>query len=503
MDRWEDATMRRMFVALCLMCGLGVSLLAGCGSPRAFAQEGVPFSEALFGGSFSTLSELTDAFSREVAKKAEGRKLYVERGTIRDMNTGEVWNFSGYLQHELESSLSRQGFHFVCDAPDADLLVGAAYGRTGDRVRVFFKCHRKEGTSSQSWAYEMPETRLPGDAFQETLEGKIVKLVQDLTAVSGRERVYVKPIREGYQGFVSDFSRSFTARLKTQMVRQWRGTEVVDERPVLKSLFGRRGIAVKEKEVKDLSAWEAVYTDADTILDGVYFVEGDHVTVALDIKDLKGRLFGSAQSKIPRKLILARLDNPQAATLSDLGDAEKKDHGSRVRILSGLGGDFPVYLDGETIDLFVQVNEPLYVYVYGINVGGDVTRLYPADRPDTETPFEPGRLCALSDEKHSFEYIAGPPFGMDLVKVFASTLPLPLPEVSSCEQTRSYEGTLRKVGSNRIETQKALAARGVIHPRDLVDYYRGVAARKGARIYEDQVILETRAKGKRSDSKND
>ncbi|MFO7600483.1 MAG: DUF4384 domain-containing protein [Candidatus Desulfacyla sp.] len=494
--------MRRVFVALCLMCGLGVLLLAGCGS-RACAQEGVPFSEALFGGSFSTLSELTDAFSHELAKKTEGRKVYLERGTIRDMNTGEVWNFSGYLQHELESSLSRHGFHFVYDAPDADLLVGAAYGRTGDRVRVFFKCHGKEGRSSQSWAYEMPETRLPGDAFQETLDGKIVKLVQDLTAVSGRKRVYVKPIREGYQGFVSDFSRSFTARLKTQMVRQWRGTEVVDERPVLKRLFESRGIAVKAKEVKDLSAWEAVYTDADTVLDGVYFVEGDHVTVALDIKDLKGRLFGSAQSKIPRELIPARLDNPQAATLSDLGDAEKKDPVSRVRILSGLGGDFPVYSDGETIDLFVQVNEPLYVYVYGINVEGDVTRLYPSDRPDTETPFEPGRLCALSDERHSFEYVAGPPFGMDLVKVFASTLPLPLPEVSSCEQTRSYEGTLRKVGSNRIETQKVLAARGVIHPRDLVDYYRGVAARKGARIYEDQVILETRAKGKGSNGKND
>jgi hypothetical protein len=485
MRRWIGRTFYAA-AFLCFICG---------GAPKAFSQGGVELSGSVTGTSYSTLSQLTDAFSREVAKKAADRKVYVERGTIRDMNTGEVWNFSGYLQNELESSLSRQGFHFVHDPADADFLVGATYQRAADRVRVFFRCHENDGTASHCWAYEMQEERLPMDAFQQTLDGKIVNLVQDLTPAHVQGKVYVRPIRDGQQGFVSAFSRSFTARLRTEMVRLWQGVELIDERPVLEKLMKSRGIQVKAKAVKDLNTWEAACTDADTVLDGVYFVEKDTVTVTLDLKNLKGRLLGSAKTDIPKGLIHASVDNPQAATLSDLGDAALKDHGSRVRILTGLGGDFPVYLDGETIDLFVQVHEPLYVYVYDINVQGDVTRLYPADRPDTETPFEPGRLSPLSDKRHSFEFVAAPPFGMDLVKVFASALPLPVPEMSSSEQARSYEGTTRKVGVDRLETQKVLAARRVIHPRDLVDYYRGAAARKGARIYEDQVILETREKG--------
>jgi len=473
-------------------------LLAGllCASaPETSAQGGVDFFENLSGASYSSLADLADAFGGDIAKGTEGRKVYVEKDTIRDMNTGEVWNFSGYLQHELESSLSREGFHLVHDVSDADILVGASYRRKGDRVRVFFKCHGKEGASSQTWGYEIAEKHLASDAFQQTLESKIIKLVQDLRPQNATGKVYVKPIREGEQGFVSPFSRSLTARLRTEMVRHWPGVEIIDEKPVLKRLAeNKRGILVKAQTVKDLNTWEATCTDADMVLEGSYFVEGDRVTVTLDLKQLTGRLVTSAKSDIPRCLVHASLANPEAEILSDLGDTRPKGRVNGVRVLPNLGGDFPIYTEGETIALFVQVEEPLFVYLYGIDTQGDVTRLYPVDTAKPERLFEPGRLYPLSDEHHAFEFVACPPFGMDMVKAFASNVPIPIPALCSSRDVRSYDGTARKVGVKRVESQKALATETNINPRDLVDYYRGAASQKGARLYEDQVMIETRAK---------
>lgn len=489
--------MRLLLSALCFGFFLVFCLFSGC-KPGDPPEEKDSSLKTSAGPSFSTISELTDAFSRKMAKEFQDRKIFVDRETIRDAKTGEVRDLSGNLQSELESSLSKQGFLLVYDPSDADFLLGATYERHGDSgpLRISFKCHGKEPESRKSWTYEIAVERLPKDALKETLEGKAVKLVQDVKSIHGSGmRIYVKPIREGNRGFVSDFSRSFMARLRVAMVRLWQGTEIIDERPVLHGLTQSRGIQAKARKVRDLRNWEPVCTDADTVLDGVYFVEGEKVIVALDLKDLKGRLFGSAKSRIPKSIIHAGLDNPEAAALADVGDTYGKEKKTGVRILTGLGGDFPVYLEGDIIRLFVQVQEPLYVYVYDIEPEGKVNRLYPPSLFFSEHRFEPGRLYPLPDETHPFEYMVLPPFGMDLVKVFASTVPLPVPKISSSIRAKSYDGTTRKTGVERLRSQQAVAGERVIHPLDLVDYYRGVAAQKGAELYEDEVMVETRKNG--------
>lgn len=482
-DRAAPGTGRALLAA----SAAGVFLLFLLGpSPAAHSQGETDLHTSFSDASFSSLSELTDAFSLAVRKETASRKVHVEKGAIREMHTGEVCNLSAYLQNELEASLSRRGFVLVQDAADADFLVGVAYRRGGDRVRVFFRCHQGDGTSRDSRAYEIPEKHLPRDAFAQTVEGKIARLVEDLSASRFEGRVYLKPLREGRQGYVSPFSRAFTALLRTEMVRVWRGVELIDEKPVLQELSRSRGIVRKARAVEDLGTWEAACTDADAVLDGIYFAEKDAVTVTLDLKSLKGRLLGSAKSHIPRTLIHADLEDPQAARLTGLAGPAPREHASGVRILTGLGGDFPVYVEGETIELFVQVREPLYVYVYNINARGEVTRLYPAHAPAGEVPFQPGRLCPLSGEASPFAYMAAQPFGMDLVKVFASTLPLPLPSLSTPATAKAGGGSPGLAPT---------AATGAVHAGALTAWYQKVAAGKGARLHEDQVLLETRGRG--------
>ena len=346
------------------------------------------------------------------------------------------------------------GFGLVYSETDADFLVGATYRLDGDNVRIFFNCHQKENAERKSWSYSISEEYLPRDSFQETLDGKIVKMVQDLTPVNGKRRVYVRQIREGQVGFVSPFSRSLTARLKTEMVRQWQGIQVIDERAALRQLFQTRGIRVKAKEIKDLGIWEAACTDAQMVLDGVYFAEGDAVNVNLDLKDLHGRVLGSAQIAIPRKLIVISLDDPQAVALSQLGDTTGTQQKAGVRILTNLGGDFPLYLEKEKIGFFVQVGKPLYVYVYDINPRGGVTRLFPQDHSSAPLVFQPGRLYPLPDENDPFEFEICSPFGMDLVKALRQhSCPLPIPEISSEVEVKSYDGSARKDGMSRTRAK--------------------------------------------------
>jgi hypothetical protein len=489
-DRCDDSgviVMRRCLFVFCV--GGLFFLLAPAGAENACASSQ--------GAGFSSLSDLTKAFSEQMASVTQERKVFVEREYIRDARTGEVWAFSGCLQHELESSLSSRGFMLAPDPADAAFLLGATYQREGDRVRIFFRSHGTDEIYRQTRDYEIPVDRIPQEAcaLKETLEGKAAKLVQDVKPFSiNRSRVYIKPVREGHKGFVSDFSRSFMARLRVAMVQFWQGTEIIDERPILEGLTQSRGILEKAKEVEDLKNWEAVCTDADTVLGGVYFVEGDRVLVALTLKNLKGRLFGSAKCQIPTSIIQASLDNPEAVVLTDAGDVAVREKESIVRILTDLGGDFPVYFEGDVIRLFVQVKKPLHIRVFNITPTGTVNRLYPPAFPPSDARFEPGRLYPLPDEAHPFEFMVLPPFGMDLIKVFASSTPLPVPEISSSMPVRSFHGSVRKTEAERINIQQALAREKAIHPLDLVDYYRGIAAQKGVSLYEDEVMVETRRK---------
>ena len=86
------------------------------------------------------------------------------------------------------------------------------------------------------------------------------------------------------------------------------------------------------------------------------------------------------------------------------------------------------------------------------------------------------------------------PFGMDAVKIFASTVELPIPELTTLVATRSYSGNKRNIVKKRKEIQEELSDMKSINPRDLVDYYRGVVEKFGSSLYEDTVMVETRAK---------
>ena len=81
---------------------------------------------------------------------------------------------------------------------------------------------------------------------------------------------------------------------------------------------------------------------------------------------------------------------------------------------------------------------------------------------------------------------------MDAVQGFAAARPLPIPRFDANRASLSYVGGTRSIGRQRARVQQDLARKKIIHPLDLVDYYRGLAREYGVTVHEASIIIETR-----------
>jgi len=191
-------------------------------------------------------------------------------------------------------------------------------------------------------------------------------------------------------------------------------------------------------------------------------------------------------------VITVGLEDKTAKKLADLaGKSDEQSHGI-VKISSNKGGEGAVYNEGEKIFFYMQVKKPLFVYLYDFDPRGGVELLYPDSASSPQSRFMAGKLYTLPAEHENDIFRVKSPFGMDAIKIFASTMQLPLPVWDADLPSQSYQSGTRGVGREREIIQNSLARHTAINPVDLVDYYRGLAALHGVEIYEDTLMIETR-----------
>ena len=155
--------------------------------------------------------------------------------------------------------------------------------------------------------------------------------------------------------------------------------------------------------VKNLQNSDAFFANANAVLEGTYFVEGENVAVNLYLKNLDGKVLNSATVDIKKSLIKTNLENNEAKTLTDLADVSNEKGGYKVKISTTKGGDYPVYHEGEKIKFLIQLTVPLYVYVYDINSKGEVSLLYPYEKNDVQKRIMPGRLYTIPEDRNNFQ----------------------------------------------------------------------------------------------------
>ncbi len=439
----------------------------------------------------ASLKELASSVASELKDKSRGaKKLYLDKANVKDTVTGESSNLSAFLVNELESSLSAAGFSFSDFMEEADLAVGASYQRDGDRLRVFVKyCPAKESSGCKSLAAALPITKLPKDSFSESLDSRVKRLVQKTSGSRNGLKVFINPVVERKGRYASEFSEYVTAKARSYLVNSQQ-FEVLEEQPVTRSLSNTRGLAVKAKQVKNLETSAALFSGADVVLDGYYLEGTGRVTVAMTLKNLKGGVLGSAEETIERALIPYNTVNQTAGALALVADVAGQGSQQMVKLNTTKGDRFQVYRAGEKVQFLIQVAKPLYVYLYGINAKNEVNQLYPGPGQQEE-PLASGRIHTVPGEQDSWEIVVEPPFGTDVVKLFASERPLPVPTISDKVSSRSFSAGTRTL-VRRDQIQQELSAQTTINGFDLVDYYKGVAMRSVLTLYEDSLFVQTR-----------
>jgi len=414
---------------------------------------------------FSNLSELASQFSAEIKQELGNKRLFLEGASVRELGTSKTHNFSLCLQNELESSLSRDGFILVYEMADADYLIGAAYQRLETSVRVFFKYHRADLSGKKGRTYEIEISRLPKDSFKESINTKAYELASNILEGQGDLKIFMNPLFEGTRSYTTPFSTSFISRIKNAMVSLRKGIQIVDKEPVGGSI---------------------------AVLSGNYFDRGNEISVHLFLKDGEGRVLSSSIVDIDKSLIKSKLQNETARKLTDFLDEPPNQGDFRAKVFTPKGKDYPVYCEGEEIRFHIQVASPLYIYLYALNSRGEVARLFPYEEGMQQHQLMPGRLYTIPHDADNFGIEVKPPFGAEAVKLFGTSAELPLPNLDPNVKSKSYNGIWRVQGDERLAAQEMLSQTKTINPKDIIDYYRGIANRLHVTVYEDSLLLETR-----------
>ncbi len=444
-------------------------------------------SHAFWSNEPASLKELSNGVATELKAKSQGSKLYLDKANVKDAVTGESSNLSAFLVNEMESALLAAGFSFSDFMEQADQVVGASYQQDGEKLRVFIKyCPAKDSSACQSLSAALPLEKLPKDSFSESLDSRLKRLVQKASGSKNGLKVFINPVVERRRRYASEFSEYVTARARTLLVQSGQ-FEVLEEQPVSRSLSNTRNLVVKAKSVQNLETNAALFSGADAVLEGYYLEGTGRVTVALTLKNLKGIVLGSAEESFDRQQIPYSTTNQTADSLAVFGDVSSQLGQQMVKLNTTKGDRYQVYRAGEKVQFLIQTAKPLYLYLYSFNRDNQVSQLFPGPGKQ-QSPLHPGLLHRVPDERDNWEIVVEPPFGTDLVKLFAAEHPLPVPILSDGVAAKGGKGP------DRLVVQRELAAMVEINRLDLVDYFKGIAAKLGTALYEDSLYVQTRPK---------
>ena len=475
-------------VVLFLCTTLNLFLNVNGGPKQVFASQGS--GKAVKTAPFKSLGELTVGLVGEMTDDLAEKKIYFDRTSIIDIRTTNAAPFSVYLANELDAALSSV-FKMVKEPVQADFILRVSYQRNAEVVRVFCNYFDVKKFVTKTVDETVLISNLPRDSFEENLRSKAYKLAAGIINEDVKKRLYIQPIREAVDGYVSEFSLTFGLLLKSEIARLHANLELVDE-AVVTATIDADAVVKRTAEDVELELINAVLADADSIMSGEYFVSGDKVILTLFIKNLEGRIVNSVSEEIEKSFVTNLLVDNTSHALADYADKSSENVEKVVRISSTKGGDNPVYHSKEKMTFYLQVDQPLYIYLYDIDSMGHVARLFPIVEEQEEKPFQVGKLYIYPKKEDGIELEVNPPFGKDIVKVFASSKPLPLPELDESTPLLGYSKGMRAIKVKRKEIQGELATTRTIHPKDLVDYYRGVAAKNNADLFENSVFIETK-----------
>ena len=227
---------------------------------------------------------------------------------------------------------------------------------------------------------------------------------------------------------------------------RWLADELHGLIPRTKSLrlFDKEAAAAMDPALRQTYAALFASAKVDAILYGRFFEVAGGLRVQFELTGLSdGALIGAGEVFVPRsalpaglgirpgegtvaaKAALALIGAPaapvpatQAAPVAATQTADVA--ALRVSVSTDRGAG-AVYAAGERLHVLVAVNKRAWVKVYHIDVRGRVQLIWPNRFSGAGGPLEAGKVIQIPGDGDPFDFVLGPPFGTEFIKVVAST----------------------------------------------------------------------------------
>ncbi len=181
----------------------------------------------------------------------------------------------------------------------------------------------------------------------------------------------------------------------------------------LSSALSQAGISLLKKDPEHRGAW----------LSGKYWESGDEVVVYAELEGPGGEVT-SLQRSIAKDKVPYELRPALAEEMEPL--MGKGGHGLKLALWTDKGRK-PSYQEGEQMVAFLKADRDCYVQLIYHDAEGRDFLIFPK-RFRRDNFIKAGKVYQIPGPGDRFRFTVSPPFGTEVLKAFASTEPVPLPQ---------------------------------------------------------------------------
>jgi len=228
------------------------------------------------------------------------------------------------------------------------------------------------------------------------------------------------------------------------------------KRKDLQQAVKTRGIAVTERLKPNTPEAVQEFGDADAVLVGKCWDENDSLAIRLELIDRQQTALAVAEMRFDKKDIPANwplLPNNFAEAKETITAWSEQPSSSKLELKLWVDRlDGAVYQKGEKMTAYVRANRDCYLYLFYHDAAGNDLLILP-NRLRPNHQITGGKVYEIPSRADQFDFTIVAPFGVEILKAFASSQPLP--ELAGKE----ISGGIKKLKLSAADLAKTL--RGV------------------------------------------